>query len=195
MSRSVTLPLATLIVGRLAELGINTHGLAARLGYVNTNKGSRRLQRLMEGGVAGQDELLSRLAAALEVSPEEIASAIRANEAAREQAYRASFVPHAVIVTERRVPSQITFCAMTRGETALRIALDTTRSKATYARQALIEMNHRTESGRREIPFFGRAEGLVVYYDWCRAVRYDLDGRALELLRKAAKVGVSAWEV
>ena len=200
------LPLATLITDRLARLGLNTHALAARLGYVNTNKGHRRLASMMEGRLAGQAELLSRLAAALHVSPEEVTDAVRATAVAKEQGrreaeateerrYRTSFVPHAVIVTERQVPSQITLCAVTRGEAALRITLDTTRPRASFACQTLTELNHRTEGGRREIVFFGAARGFIVNYDWCRAVRFDVDGRGLELLSRAIRVGESRWPV
>ena len=86
-------PLATLITDRLGRLGLSKQALAARVGYVNTNKGARRLQSLIEGRVAGQHGLLARVAVVLEISPETIVDAVRAGEAEKERVDRAAFVP------------------------------------------------------------------------------------------------------
>ncbi len=196
------LPLATLITDRLAQLGINSHALAARLGYVNTNKGSRRIQALMTGQVAGQDERLSRLSIALDLPSAEVEYAVQATRDAVERCrrevldaaeirYRTSFVPHAVILTERRVPSQIAFCAFTQGERALHIDFDLQRPRASYAHQAKKEIDRRIDRSDREIAFFGPVRGFVVNYAWFRAVRFDIDGRALELLSSAVRIGES----
>ena len=200
----MSLPLATLITDRLIQLGINTHGLAARLGYANTNKGARRLTSLMNGQLAGHDQILSRLATALELPSTEVAHAVlttrvrleqnlrRAEEVA-ERDYRARFVPHAVILTERHLPAQIAFCAFTRGERALHVDLELSQPRASYVRQAMAEIDCRTDRRRREIAFFGPVRGFAVNYAWCRAVRFDLDGRALELLPSAVRIGTSIW--
>ena len=188
-------PLASLVRERMAHLGLTMPAVAARLGYTNTNKGSRRLQSMMAGDIAAHRDILSRLAEALEISDESIAEAVRASAALKEQAYRANFVPHAIIVTERTIPSQITFCALTRGEAALRFTLDTTRPRTSYCRQAGNEIDRRTDHRRCEIPFFGRVLGFVVSYDPCRAVRFDLDGRALGILSRSPQVGQSHWSI
>lgn len=198
------LPLETLITDRLSQLGINTHGLAARLGYVNTNKGARRLTSLMDGQLAGHDQILSGLASALGVPSTEVAHAVRTTcemleqnsrraVVAAERDYRARFVPHAVILTERHTPAQIAFCAFTRGERALHVDLDLSRPRASYARQAMAEINRRTDHRRREIAFFGPVRRFAVNYAWCRAVRFDLDGRALEFLPRSVRIGTSTW--
>lgn len=186
-------PLAALLAERLAQLGINAHELAARLGYTNTNKGSRRLQSLMAGNLTERVEILSRLPAVLGIDPEEIAGALRAMEAAKQRDLRLSFVPHAVIVTERTVPSQITFCALTRGVAALLVSLDVAKPKASYVRQALTKIDRRTEGGRKDLPFFGSVQGFVVNYEWGRAIRFDRFGRALELMPRAARIGTCTW--
>ena len=200
----MSLPLATLITDRLSQLGINTHGLAARLGYVNTNKGVRRLTSLMDGQLAGHDQILSGLASALGVPSTEVAHAVRttcemleqnsrrAVEAA-EKTYRARFVPHAVILTERHIPAQIALCAFTRGERALHVDLDLSQPQVSYVRQTMAEINRRTDHSRREIAFFGPVRQFAVNYAWCRAVRFDLDGRALEFLPSAVRIGTSTW--
>ncbi len=199
-------PLAIVIADRLVQLGINTHELAARLGYANTNKGSRRLLSLMEGQLAGQDELLSKLAVALDMPSGEIAASVQATrdmleqhrrdaKDAEDRRYRTSFVPHAVILTERHVPSQIAICAFTKGEGSLHIDLDISRPQASYARQAMTEINRRTGYGQQEITFWGAAQGFTVNYAWCRAVRFDLNGRALEFLPSAVRIGMSTWSV
>ena len=42
--------------------------------------------------------------------------------------------------------------------------------------------------------FFGAPTGFVINYDPDRAVRYDLEGRALEILRGAVKLGETSGE-
>ena len=199
-------PLAIVIADRLVQLGINTHELAARLGYANTNKGRRRLLSLMEGQLAGQDELLSKLAVALDMPSGEIAASVQATrdmleqdrrnaKDAEDRRFRTSFIPHAVILAERHVPSQIAICAFTKGEGLLRIDLDISRPQASYVRQAITEINRRTGFGQQEITFWGAAKGFAVNYAWCRAVRFDLNGRALAVLPGAVRIGMSTWSV
>ena len=199
-------PLATLITDRLIQLGINTHELAARLGYANTNKGSRRLLSLLDGQLAGRDELLSKLAVALDMPVGEITAEVQATRDMLEQdrreeldvaerLYRASFVPHAVVLTERHVPSQIALCAMTRGERSLYIDLDRSQPRASYARQAFAELNRRTEGGRREIPFFGAARGFAINYPRCRTVHFDINCRFLSVSSDPVRIGASVWSV
>ena len=160
----------------------------------------------MEGQLARQDELLSKLAVALDMPSGKIAASVLATREMLEQdrrdakdaedrRFRTSFIPHAVILAERHVPSQIAICAFTKGEGLLRIDLDISRPQASYVRQAITEINRRTGFGQQETTFWGAAKGLAVNYAWCRAVRFDLNGRALELLPGAVRIGTSTWSV
>ena len=139
------LPLAELIQSRLRQLGLTPQELGFRLGYSNPAKAAGRVYAICEGYLDNRKSraALVRLADALELPADEVAHVIEltryslaeqkriANEQlrrevhAKEVAWRAEFKPHAVILTERRIASQITFCALAGGpETLLIIPFD-----------------------------------------------------------------------
>ncbi len=97
-----------------------------------------------------------------------------------------AFVPHAIIQAERRIPSPIFVASLLGPERILRIDFDTSQEPATYLRQALAQMNLKYPGG--SLPAFGRIMGLVVNYGPNRAVRFDLEGKALEILPAACRV-------
>jgi hypothetical protein len=141
---------------------------------------------VVERAVAETEEIFSQM----EIQAEE--QRRRAAQAA-EAEWRARFLPHAVIQTERTVPSQITFCALTGGaERWLGIPFDVSKPPITYIRQALEalpEKAHIKRDGKRSVPFFGEALGIVINYSPDRAVRCDLEGRPLEILSRAHRPG------
>jgi hypothetical protein len=103
---------------RIKCLGLRSGRLAARLGYRNISKGVRRLDRVCRGDLVGHDQLLANLPGALGLSGDVVAAAIeetrqeveRARQAELERAeaeWRRRFRPHALITTEREVPSPI----------------------------------------------------------------------------------------
>ncbi|ACA20190.1 hypothetical protein M446_5907 [Methylobacterium sp. 4-46] len=101
-----------------------------------------------------------------------------------------SFRPYAVVQCERTVPSQITFACMIGIDRLLKLELDTTRPRHTFVRQALSGLNQRLLSFKSDqIPFFGRPRGFVVNYAPNRAVRYDLNGKAMEIMPREVVVG------
>src|SRR3954468_16190930 len=129
------LPLASLIETRLKELNLDRHALGFRLGYKNPAKAAGRVNALCWGHLTNRKSraALSRLPDALGLSPELVQRAIRETEQVlaeqerqaeeerrlareREEAeWRSAFRPHAIIQTERTVPSQITICGLTGG--------------------------------------------------------------------------------
>ena len=112
---------------------------------------------------------------------------------AREQEdreWRAAFKPHAVIQTERTVPSQITICGLTGGAgPRLIIPFDLSKGPLTFIQQATGALPRRHKDGRRYVMFFGEALGVIINYSPDHAVRCDLEGNPLELLPKAYRVG------
>jgi hypothetical protein len=54
-----------------------------------------------------------------------------------EAAYRSSFVPHAIILTERKVPQPIFIAAVLGVDRLLRVDFDLTKDPATFVEQAL----------------------------------------------------------
>ena len=99
-----------------------------------------------------------------------------------EAEWRVAFRPHAIIATDRSVPSPIFVAALIGVERILRIELDTSLPKETYAQQALAKLPEQTIA-------FGRPIGVTVNYAPDRAVLYDLKGDPIETLTAAVRCG------
>jgi hypothetical protein len=207
------LPLAELIQSSLRQLDLTPQELGFRLGYSNPAKAVGRVYALCEGHLDNRKSraALVRLADALELPAGEVAYVVEltraslaeqkriANEQlrrevhAKEVARRAAFRPHAVIITERRIASQITFCALAGGpETFLIIPFDLSQPPITFVRQAVAGLPRKAPlgaSGRRYVPFFGEPIGLIINYSPDRALHYDLEGNPIEWLPAAYRVG------
>ena len=211
---AVPTPLAELIQTRMDELGLDRQALGFRLGYQNPLKAAGRVGALCSGQIrsAKSRAALQRLPEALEINPEEVESALAATEAIlaelerqaeeqRRQAqdkeeaeWRASFHPHAVILTELNVPSQIFSCGVMGGTERFRIIrFDDAGPPLTFVPQVLKGLPGKVNQGGF-VPFFGKALGFVVNYSPDQAVRGDLDGTPLEVLAKAYRIGeVQLW--
>lgn len=192
-------PLGHLINARCEALGITRGELARRLGYANLGKGARRIDGLVGGDLARVPELINRLPEALDLAPNTIAQAVDETQreaerlkqehiAAEEAEWRASFRPHAIIITERTIPSSITQCIFTGGSANRRIDIDASRPRASFISQALNELNARLTRWRGQIPYFGKPTGLVVNYTPDRAVAFSLQGAAEQILPKAFRI-------
>jgi plasmid maintenance system antidote protein VapI len=112
------LAIAALIQSRMTELGLSRGEFAKRLGYKNLAKGIRRIDALCEGDIEGTNQFLDVLPRALETSAETVKRALeqtarelelaeKQEAEARENIWRESFRPHAIILTEDTVPSPI----------------------------------------------------------------------------------------
>jgi hypothetical protein len=201
------LEIATLIERRSNELALSRPALVGRLGYLNTTKGIRRLAALCEGKLDAVPRLAELLPYALELDPAvvreavietrvQIAAARKRAAAEAERHWRENFQPHAVVLTERNVPSHITMCAIVGGERFKWIDLDTSQRRATFIKQALEKQERRmVAANTATVPFFGAPTGIVVNFEPDRAVRYDMDGRAVEILPKAVRLGKSVATV
>jgi hypothetical protein len=194
----------------MRDLGLGRQDLGFRLGYRNPLKAAGRVDALCDGHLtsAKSQAALRRLPEAIDVAPELVEQAVAATKErfaaqereaeeqrrlAREQEdreWRAAFKPHAVIQTERTVPSQITICGLTGGAgPRLIISLDLSKPPLTFIQQAIGALPRRHEDGRRYVMFFGEALGVIINYSPDHAVRCDLEGNSLELLPKAYRVG------
>ena len=90
------------------------------------------------------------------------------------------FRPHAIIVTERSIPSPIFVAALIGVEKIFRIDFDTSLPEETYVHQALAQLPEQTIG-------FGRPIGVTINYAPDRAVRYDLKGDPVEILTEAVR--------
>ncbi len=207
------LPLAELIESRLRQLGLTQQELGFRLGYSNPVKAGGRIYALCEGYLDNGKSraALVRLADALELPADQVEHVIELTQEslkerkriadeqrrreihAKELAWRGEFKPHAIVLTERRMPSQITLCALAGGpETLLTIKFDLSQPPITFVRQAVALLPRKAPvgaSGRRYVPFFGEALGLIINYSPDHALRCDLEGNPIERLSAAYRVG------
>lgn len=206
-------PLARLISTRSQALGLSRQALGFRLGYQNPAKAAGRVYALCDGHIASRKSrsALGRLAGALEVPEHVVEEALAAAKAmiaeqdrqareavrlaheAAEARWRANFKPHAVIETKSKCPSSIVMCGMTGGVGRwLIVPLDSSKSPMTFVRQVLDVLPtklHTGTQGQSFVPFFGRAKGFILNYRPDQAVRFTLDGEALEVLPKAYRPG------
>ena len=180
--------LVKLIRQRLKELGITRGELARGMGYANIGKGCRRLDQICAGDIKVAVNLWTELARGLQVDVEVINESIQftcaEQIAAEDEAYRESFKPHAIILTERTIPSQITIYAMTGGSRHRIIPMSDGSSPETFAAQA-------RQGLPKVVPFLGRSTGFVINYTPDFALRHDRSGRLVARLDRALRVGES----
>jgi hypothetical protein len=196
----MTLAIQSLITNRCRELGLGHGELVRRCGYKNISKGMRRLGQLYAGDLQKGQALLRVLPIVLEVSPDIVKRAVeetrrQLSEAEtrvaveKEAAWRAAFKPHAIILTERSRPEPIFVAAFFGIDRLLRVDFDLSAGRASFVNQALNGIRGKLSLCSDEIPAFGRPIGVVVNYAPNRAVRFDLEGYALEILPKAYRPG------
>ena len=189
------LAIAALIRSRMTELGLSRGEFAKRVGYKNRAKGIRRIDALCDGDLAGTKQILDMLPQALETSPDtvkraldhtvrEIELAEKQEAEARDIIWRENFRPHAVILTERTVPSPIFVAAIIGVEKLLRIDLDATQEPVSFVRQVLNRLPE-------EIPAFGKSIGFVINYSPDKAARFDPNGQPIAILDKAVRPGTA----
>ena len=202
--QSQTLAIENLIRTRCRELCLQPKDVIRRCGYVNEAKGIRRLEQLQHGNFEGSVGLLRVLARALDLPDNSVVQAVELSKRqirdAKEAAWRASFKPHAIILTEDTRPKPIFVAALIGVDTLLRIDFDLLSKQATWRTQAIDGLRARLKrwnsswNNRRQVedyslPAFGRPIGFVVNYAIDHAVRYDLEGNAIEMLPVAYRVG------
>ena len=124
------LPIKTLVSSRCRELGLGPVELVRRCGYKNISKGLWRLEQLCIGA-RGSPILIRALPAALDLPAEAVREAVENNQRqfqeSEEAAWQAAFVPHAVILTERRIPQPMFGAAFLAIARLWRVEFDLTR--------------------------------------------------------------------
>ena len=121
---------------------------------------------------------------ALDQTVREIKLVERQEAEARDKIWRENFCPHAIILTERTVPSPIFVAAIIGVEKLLRIDLDATQGPVRFVRQVL----DRLPEG---VPAFGKTAGFVINYSPDKAVRFDQNWQPIAILDKAVRPGTA----
>ena len=191
---SDTLPIETLIRKRAAKLGLGGTELVRRAGYKNVSKGLRRLSELYGGEFEASRGLIAGLPHVLGQSADDVQKAVQASRRqiaeAEEARWRAAFVPHAVILTERTRPQGLFIAAMIGISELKRVDFTLGSAPVTYIQQAVDGVQQKLKRwGRGQLPCFGRPTGIIVNYtpDW--AVRFDLRGQSVESFDTAHRLG------
>jgi hypothetical protein len=189
------LAIATLIRSRMTELGLSRGELAKQLGYKNIAKGIRRIDILCDGDLEGTKHFLDVLPQALETCAETVKLALeqtvrelelaeKQEAEARDKIWRENFHLHAIILTERSVPSPIFVAAIISVEKLLCIDLDATQGPVSFVRQVLERLPER-------VPAFGKPIGFVINYSPDKAVSFDRKGQPIAILDKAVSPGTA----
>ena len=77
----------------------------------------------------------------------------------------------------------------------LRLDFDLSSAPDTFLAQALDGLRQRLMRWHGELPAFGRATGLIINYSPDHAIRFDLEGRAVELFNRAYRIGVAQFAI
>lgn len=169
-----------LLTAQITALGLKKSEVVQRWGYSSIGKGLRRLEDLLDGSFLPNDELLSRLAAAVELPVSEVKAAIAATKGELEQradeekfqewlCWSASFVPHAIVKTDRLAPSPIFVAAFIGPEKILRLDFDGTKPKETWITDIVKKLPEKVAA-------FGNVVGFYINHSPVHAVEYDVTG-------------------
>lgn len=199
-AKTEPLALATLIAARCRELGLTRAQLVRRAGYKNVAKGTRRLEELLAGDLDTSKSPIQGLPVALELPVDLISRTVEETRqqieqirlrAAEEQeaAWRASFEPHAIILTERSRPEPIFVAALIGVERLLRLDFDPAGDHESYVQKALRAIPQHLAEWHGTVPAFGRPIGIVVNYTPDHAIRFDLDGMPHDFFNRADHPG------
>jgi hypothetical protein len=188
-----TFPICALLSRRCNDLGLSPAGLIRRCGFANVSKGLRRLNQLYAGDFKHSAGLIEKLPAALGVPVDVVQSAVKATQQliyeAEEAAWRAAFKPHAVILTERKIPQPIFVVAFIGVDALLRLDFDLTQTPDSFRDQAIDGLRQRVKSGHGALPAFGRPTGFIVNYSPDHAVEFDLAGKPVRIFDRAHRLG------
>jgi hypothetical protein len=199
IAREEVLPIDRLIARRLAVLNLSSVMLVERCGYSNISKGLRRLASLRAGDFTQASHLVAALSRALEVAAEEVRDSIEQTSAElsarRERAWRERFLPHAIILTERERPSQITIAIVCGFINFRRIDFPDGMPTLGYVGFTRSEIGARLVRWRGEAPTFGKPTGFIINYSPDSAVAFDLEGTALQQYERAYELGDVSFEL
>jgi hypothetical protein len=193
------LPIEVLIRSRSNELGLRPTDLVLRSGYSNVAKGLRRLDQLYAGNFDGASGLIERLPSALDLPKTTIEQAVEESRRqiaeAKEEAWRAAFKPHAVILTDRKRPEPLFVAAIIGIDQLKRVDFEPSSSPLTFIDQALDGLQKKLGRWKGQIPCFGKPTGIIINYSPDRAVRFDLDGQPLETFDGAYRLGSTSLSI
>lgn len=159
--------LADFITEQLNHQALTKPALVRRMGYVNFDKGLRRLNAILQNDLSHIDPFFrDRLAQALGLNVADIQVA----EANTRSKLNAGFAPYAYLSTENPVPSPIFACAWGKFHEQKYIRFPIGLNSADYPAFVMKQLP-------KAIPTFGRVTGFHIHYSLDNALSFSLDGR------------------
>ena len=144
---------------------------------------------LIQGLAAALSLPVHVISEAVERTRQQIAAMQRHAAEQAEAEWRAAFRPHAIILTERTVPSPMFVAAVIGVERLLRVDFDTSASPVLYVRLALRGVKQKLAEWGGTLPGYGRATGIIVNFKPDFGVKFDLGGEPREIFDEAYCVG------
>lgn len=175
-----------LISRRMDELGLSENQLFLRLGLRSPERGAAMMRRIVSGTLEGIGYLREPLARTLQVPVSEVDAAIAVSRSWRrarlERLWRASFEPHAVLLTHPRPPKVAAAALRLAGAGKLIVTLPPSVPVVCRPRWVQSRLPAR-------VPGFGDTCGFVLNHSPDHAVRFDAGGRPVEVLPSALRRG------
>jgi hypothetical protein len=133
---------------------------------------------------------------AVEESKRQLQEAEKAAKEAEEAAWRSAFKPHAIILTERKIPQPIFVAAILGVDRLLRVDFDLTKKPESFKDQALQGIREKlAEWKSKSLPAFGRPTGVIINYSPDGAVQFDLEGRPHQVFDRAYRPGKASFSL
>ncbi len=161
--------LADLITDQLNHQALTKPALVKRMGYVNVDKGLRRLNAILQNDLSQIDPgFRDRLAQALGLNVADI----QVFEANTRSKLNFGFVPYAYLSTENYVPRPIFACAWGKFHEQKYIRFPVKLSPDDYLRFVMKRLPV-------AIPTFGRVIGFHIHYGFDKARGFSIAGEML----------------
>lgn len=177
--RSEPMTLQILIEKECARMGVNDQEFTRLIGIKKFHKEKAFIEQVNCNQMKKMIHMRHQMVDVLDVTIEQVDEAIQTSKDAYfgqiDAAWRASFQPHAVLITVNKIPSPIFVAAITGSAKKLYIATPTNLSPLAWP-------SWFAKSLPEELLAFGKVEGFVINYTPDHAVRFDLLGNPLETL-------------
>lgn len=181
-------PLVDVFRRHIKLRGMSRTELIKRAGYNNVAKGLRRFDSLMAGDESNDLEFVQKIANALELNADELELALQARVDFQDRRNRESFEPHAIVRTERTMPSQIFVAALMGVHRMMRVEFQDTSLPLSFVDEILDKLP-------TMVPTFGRVIGFAINFSPDYAVEFDLNGSPIRSIGQATQPGIATLTV
>jgi len=180
--------LRVLIQTECARTVVNEQEFTRLLGIKKFHKAKSFIEQVNGNRMKKMIHMRHQMVDVLDVTIGQVDEAIQASKDAYygriDAAWRATFQPHAVLITANRIPSPIFVAALTGSAQKLYIDPPANISKLAWPGWLV---KHVPEG----LPAFGKVKGFVINYTPDHAIRFDLLGNPIEALDSAYRRGTT----